>query len=379
MKVYLLYTGGTIGCVGKPLAPMDSASFAAAFRQWIEPMIASRLRQVTIATYDFLRRPLESANTQPSDWVTIARKIADNYNDHDAFVVLHGTDTMAWTASALSFLLPRGLKPIVLTGAQVPMFDRPPGGGYGLRYNTDAIRNVLGAFAFLPFKVPEVCFYFADRLYRGNRIVKSNSMQFDGFASPNYPALGTYGVTPTLNREFILPPPAVPLDAVMAQTKQDLAAVAATIDNKAVIQFKVFPPSYAGGVSLLSTILDTLGKGIPSLGGIVFEAYGAGNIPKDGGMAETMVALHRQGTVLIDCTQVFAGGVDYEFYAAGAWLNKCGVVSGRDMTPIAALTKLIVLWARHPDGPAADIARGMTNDLAGEMTLPKNGAAPDGA
>ncbi len=135
MKIYLLYTGGTIGCVGKPLAPMDSQSFTAAFQQWIEPTIASQMPDVTIGKYDFLDKPLNSAEIQPSDWLTIAQKILENYNDYDAFLILHGTDTMAWTASALSFLLPRGLKPIVCTGAQLPMFYRPlEGGACSLRY-----------------------------------------------------------------------------------------------------------------------------------------------------------------------------------------------------------------------------------------------------
>lgn len=374
----MLYTGGTIGCVDEPLAPLDNPTFEQAFRRYVEPTILAQLPAVTGIDVGFLDKPLDGTDMQPSNWVTVARKIVDHYANYDAFVILHGTDTMAWTASALSFLLPRGLKPIVLTGAQLPIFYRPPAPKNNpaatqecsLRYNTDAIRNVLGAFGFLPFKVPEICFYFADHLYRANRIVKSHAMQFDGFSSPNYPALGAYGVTPTLNDQFILPKPAVPLDAIIPQTQSDLAAIAGTIDKKAVIQFKVFPPSYGGGVSLLSAMLEALAKAIPSLGGIVFEAYGEGNIPKDGGMKETMAALHRQGKVLIDCTQVFAGGVDYEVYAAGAWLKDRGVVSGRDMTAIAALTKLIVLWARHPDAGAADIARDMANDLAGEMTPP---------
>ena len=369
MKLYILYTGGTIGCVGTPLAPMDSPSFTAAFRQWIEPTITSQLPNVTIATYDFLDQPLNSSDIQPSDWVTIAQKILANYNDHDGFVVLHGTDTMAWTASALSFLLPRGLKPIVFTGAQLPMFDRPLAGrACGLRYNTDAIRNVLGAIRFLSFKVPEVCFYFADRLYRGNRVIKSDSMQFAGFSSPNYPALGAYGVAPTLNDKFILPNPDKPLDGIVAQTQNELAAIAATINDKAVIQFKTFPPSYTSGQSLLTAMLGALNDNIPSLRGIVFEAYGAGNMPQAGGMKDMMKGLHDNGTVLVDCTQALAGGVNTEIYAAGTWLKDCGVISGGDMTPIAAFTKLIVQWARHPDASVPEIEALMTANLAGELT-----------
>lgn len=369
MKIYVLYTGGTIGCVGKPLAPMDSASFTAAFRHWIEPTIASQLPDVSIGKYDFPDRPLHSAEIQPSDWLTIAQKIVANYNDYDAFLVLHGTDTMAWTASALSFLLPRGLKPIVCTGAQLPMFFRPSEGGVcSLRTNTDAIRNVLGAVRFLTFKVPEICVYFADHLYRGNRAIKSHSMQFAGFSSPNYPALGVTGVAPTLHDALILPPPDRPLDGMVAQTRQDLAAIAKTINDKAVISFKVFPPSIAGGRSLLTAMLGALDDNIPSLRGIVFEAYGAGNIPRTGGMTEMMKKLHDNGKVLVDCTQVLAGGVDTEIYEAGAWLKGCGVVSGRDMTPVAALTKLIVQWARHPDAAPKDIESLMTANLAGELT-----------
>ena len=369
MKIYVLYTGGTIGCVGKPLAPMDSQSFAAAFQQMIEPTIASQLQNVSIGKYDFPDRPLNSADIQPSDWLTIAQKILANYNDYDAFLILHGTDTMAWTASALSFLLPRGLKPIVCTGAQLPMFYRPlEGGACGLRYNTDAIRNVLGAVRFLTFKVPEVCVYFADRLYRGNRVIKSHSMQFGGFSSPNYPVLGAYGVAPAVDDKLVLPKPDKPLDGIVAQTQKELAAIARVIDDKAVIPFKVFPPSFAGGESLLTAMLGALSDNIPSLRGIVFEAYGAGNMPRAGGMMEMMKRLHDSGMVLVDCTQVLAGGVDYEIYEAGAWLKGCGVISGGDMTPIAAFTKLIVQWARHPDAEPAQIETLMTTNLAGEMT-----------
>ena len=370
MKVYLLYTGGTIGCVGKPLAPMDSQSFTAAFQQWVEPTIAAQMANVTIGKYDFLDRPLNSSDIQPSDWLTIAQKILANYNDYDGFVVLHGTDTMAWTASALSFLLPRGLKPIVLTGAQLPMFYRPlEGGACSLRANTDAIRNVLGAVRFLSFKVPEVCCYFADNLYRGNRVIKSHSMQFSGFSSPNYPALGVHGVAPSLNDNLILPKPDKPLGDIVAQTQKDLAAIAATINDKAVIQFKMFPPSYNGGRSLLTTMLGALSDTIPSLRGIVFEAYGAGNIPQAGGMKDMMRSLRDSGKVLVDCTQVLAGGVDTEIYASGTWLKDCGVISGRDMTPIAAFTKLVVQWAHHPDASVPEIEALMTANLAGEISL----------
>jgi L-asparaginase len=370
MNIYLLYTGGTIGCVGTPLAPLAGPDFVSAFQANVEGIITAQLPGTKI-NYDYFPQTLDSTNMQPSDWVLIAQRILTNYSQNDAFLVLHGTDTMAWTSSALSFLLPGISKPLFVTGAQLPLFYQQGADSYMLLYNTDALRNVLGAIEFMTFGVPEVGLYFADNLYRGNRVVKSNASKFTAFSSPNYPALGTYGVLPRLDDTLILPTPSAnALDNHIQQVSTDLETIAANINAASVIQFLIFPAYYdqTSGDSLLVSMLDQLSNVSPALKGIIFESFGEGNIPDFEQMQTLLASLHAGGMILVDCTQVYAGDVNYNAYATGAWLKGCGVLSGYDMTPIAALTKLIVQMALDPSAPQSQIENTMGTSLAGEMT-----------
>ncbi|SCY34929.1 asparaginase domain-containing protein [Desulfoluna spongiiphila] len=374
MKLYILYTGGTIGSVGTPLSPMSGADFKTAFTANVTPMITGQtsITEVDIAYFD---QTLDSTNMQPSGWVMIAQAIFDNYKDYDAFLVLHGTDTMAWTSSALSFLLPGTTKPITVTGSQLPLFiqegDDPA--AYPFLFNTDALRNVLGSVQFLTMGVNEVCLYFADYLYRGNRVVKTNASEFVAFSSPNYPALGEFGILPTLYNQFLLPlPGSNSLEANYEQVGADLATITANITSKSVIQFLIFPAYYnedtGGDPSLLTSMLTQLSQVSPPLAGIIFESYGEGNIPSYQTMQTLLGDMHSDGIILVDCTQVLAGDVNYNAYATGAWLKEAGVISGHDMTPIAGLAKLVVLLARDPSMAMADVENLMGQSLAGELT-----------
>ncbi|HKP84191.1 MAG TPA: asparaginase [Pyrinomonadaceae bacterium] len=370
MNIYLLYTGGTIGSVGTPLSPMQGPQFEAAFRSNVESIITTQIPGSSIS-YDWFHTVLDSTNMQPSDWVTIAQKIVINYANYDGFLILHGTDTMAFTSSALSFLLPGLSKPVFVTGSQLPLFYQD-GSNCSLLYNTDALRNVLGAVEFMTFGIPEVGLYFDDNLYRGNRAVKSNASQFAAFSSPNLPSLGRYGVLPKLNDALILPQPgsAVALDNNLNAIAQQLNAVANNIDSQSVIQFPFFPAYYNtnSGASLAVSMLTQLQSISPPLKGIVFESFGEGNIPDFPQMKTLLGTFNTQGIIMIDCTQVYAGDVNYNAYATGAWLRGAGVLSGFDMTAIAALTKLTVLIATDASAPLATIKTLLGTNLAGELT-----------
>ena len=371
MNIYLLYTGGTIGSVGTPLSPMQGPQFEAAFQSNVESIITTQIPGSSIS-YDWFHTVLDSTNMQPSDWVTIAQKIVSNYANYDGFLILHGTDTMAFTSSALSFLLPGLSKPVFVTGSQLPLFYQD-GSNYSLLYNTDALRNVLGAIEFMTFGIPEVGLYFDDNLYRGNRAVKSNASQFAAFSSPNLSSLGLYGVLPKLNDALILPQPdsAVALDNNLNAVAQQLDAVANNINSQSVIQFPFFPAYYNtnSGDSLAVSMLTQLQSISPPLKGIVFESFGEGNIPDFPQMQTLLGTFNTQGMIMIDCTQVYAGDVNYNAYATGAWLRGAGVLSGFDMTAIAALTKLTVLVASNASAPLETIKTLLGTNLAGELTL----------
>lgn len=371
MKVYILYTGGTIGCVGTPLSPMDGETFSAAFEKLMLPTITAEMpnAQVDIGYFD---HTLDSTNMQPSEWVLMASRIAAKYASYDAFLVLHGTDTMAWTSSALSFLLPGLSKSVTVSGSQLPLFTQLADDSLEILYNTDAMRNVLGAIKFFEMEVPEVCLYFADKMFRGNRAVKSNSSQFVAFSSPNYPALGEYGVVPTLNSALVLP---VPGEKSLSKPKnllkvlKDLHQMSETIKERSVLQIQTFPGYYSdtGDCSLIASMMQCLKNVKPKLAGIVFESYGIGNIPSFSSMQKELRSLHDEGVVLVDCTQVFQGGVNYNEYATGAWLKEVGVISGQDMTAIATMAKLTVLLACNPTATQDDIELAMSEVIAGEM------------
>jgi L-asparaginase len=374
MNIYLLYTGGTIGCVGKPLAPLGGKEFKRGFKAIVEPIIASQIPGSRLE-YSYFERALDSANMQPSDWIDIANRILENYEKHDAFLILHGTDTMAWTSSALSFLLAGIDKPLAVTGSQLPLFFQNKPDELSLLSNTDALRNVLGAIEFMRFRIPEVCLYFSDTLHRGNRAVKSSTNEFSAFTSPNLPPLGQYGIKPRVNTELILATPTSnnALGGKLNETKVRLKKMQEQIKSTSVIQFRLFPACYVAksetknAVSLLVSILDSLKDVEPPLKGIIFEAFGAGNIPDFEEMKGQVNQMIKRGITLVDCTQVYSGEVNYNAYATGAWLKEAGVLSGYDMTPIAALTKLIVLLASNPEASAEEIQLQMATNQAGEM------------
>jgi L-asparaginase len=292
---------------------------------------------LTIAT---LANPIDSSAMGTSDWIAIADAIVEHAPGHAGVVVLHGTDTMAYTASVLSFLLEGIDSPIVLTGAQRPVTELRSDGRENL---VTAMAIAAGHLRGAPL-VPEVTVFFDDVLLRGNRTVKTHADSYRGFTSPNFPALATAGVTIDIDTTLLRPPGTGPLRR------------SGGVSN-AVTALRLHPGLNEHAVR---AVLDQ-----PGLRGVVIEAYGAGNGPTEGWFLEPIRSAVDQGVTVVVTTQCHAGSVIGGLYATGSALQATGAIPGGDMTFEAALTKLMVLVDRHqPD----DVRRLMKGDLAGELT-----------
>lgn len=396
MNIAILYTGGTIGSVGDPLGPLSSSQFSSAFGELITPILQQKYSDLTVS-FPALSFPesssgtLDSTNLQPSDWCIMAQSILGSYADYDGWVILHGTDSMDFTGPALSFLLssfnssgfPTAVlsKPVVITGSQVPLFyQASPNASLAINYNTDAFQNVCGAIAAAQSGVPEVCVYFDSYLFRGNRVVKSNASEFQAFSSPNFPALGQYGIELSINFDDVLPLPAtsgISLETASVQESvlSQLASITDNIDNFPVMQLNAFPAPYAvGGTSVIANLITAcVGTGIK---GLILESYGEGNFPSGdpdnaaaGAIYKALQSANDSGVVIVDCTQVISGVVNDSAYASGAWLPEVGALNPADMTPMAALAKLIVLSGMAGyQGWSPDVVKAlMQTNLMGEM------------
>ncbi|KAI9488399.1 asparaginase-domain-containing protein [Zychaea mexicana] len=288
----------------------------------------------SILEYDPL---LDSCNMTMDDWVRIARDIEANYEYFDAFIVLHGTDTMAYTASALSFLLEDLGKTVIITGSQVPLTE----------VRNDAIDNLLGAITIAGhFLIPEVCLYFNQKLYRGNRTSKISAVDFDAFDSPNLPALVELGIDIHVKWPLVLRPTQI---AKFRSHK---------VLNRNVASLRLFP-----GINE-STVRAFLA---PPIQGVVLETYGAGNAPARPDLLAALKEACDRGVVIVNCTQCRKGLVT-DSYATGRQLAAIGVVAGADMTPECALAKLSYLLGKAPDDPP-QVRRMMTKNIRGELTV----------
>lgn len=398
MNIAVINTGGTISCVGDPLSPMPAKDFAQAGEAFLTPILRRQFPDTEVSYLTDVSFPesashtLDSANLQPTDWCVMAQGVLRRYEDFDGFVILHGTDSMGFTGAALSFLLNafdadgNGTavlsKPVVITGSQLPMFCRKDDGSeLGLNFNTDAYQNICGAVASARTGIPEVCVYFRNRLYRGNRILKTNAGGFNAFSSPNYPALAEYGVSLALFSQNWLPGPVregVSLDDgdVLAGLRSGVDAVRGVIDEFPIMQFNAFPARYAtspASAAIADLINSVVATGVK---GIILESYGEGNFPsgapdapEKGAVYQALSAANAKGVHLVDCTQVITGVVDNSAYASGAWLSQVGVLNPADMSPMAALAKLMILlsFAKLRGWTHAQVQTLFQSDLAGEM------------
>lgn len=333
-SVYIAYTGGTIGMRRGPRGYLPSPGFLEEKMAGIEVLQSEEMPRYDIREYEPL---LDSSNMTPEDWTKIGRDLYSRYDDYDGFIVLHGTDTMAYSASALSFMFENLEKPIVFTGSQVPLME----------VRTDARENLITSLLIAAnYSIPEVCLFADDRLLRGNRATKVSAQRFRAFSSPNYPPLGTAGVRLEIDRTLLRPRPEHSIRFTPAGQAQ-------------VTDIRLFP-----GITpqILRQFLA------PPLQGAVLHTYGAGNAPDHPEILAALRDANDRGLVIVNCTQCLQGSVDMEGYATGNALYDTGVIGGFDMTPEAALTKLYFLISQG--FPADDVRRAIQLDLRGELTDP---------
>jgi L-asparaginase len=334
--LFVLYTGGTFGMgpgADGSLVPLDLRELGVHL-----PFLRRLPLALTVATFG---DPIDSSAMTPADWIDIADAIVAHAPDHAGVVVLHGTDTMAFTASALSFLLEGIDIPIVLTGAQRPVTELRSDGRENL---VTALAIASGHLRGGPL-VPEVTIFFSDVLIRGNRAVKVHADSYRGFASPNHPPLATAGVSIDFESTLIRPPSAGP---IRRSGGMSAAVTGLRLD-----------PGIDGYV--VEAVLAR-----PGLRGLVLEAYGAGNGPTERWFLDPLGSAVDRGVTVVVTTQCRAGGVVGGLYATGSALFATGAVSGGDMTFEAALTKMMVLTDRHPPD---EVRRLMQQDLVGELTV----------
>jgi L-asparaginase len=337
-SILIIYTGGTIGMVNDPvtgtLVPIDFSHISDQV-----PELRRFMLNIESVTFDPV---IDSSDVSPEVWIRIADTIAGNYDSYDGFVVLHGTDTMAYSASALSFMLSGLDKPVIFTGAQLPI---------GV-LRTDGKENLITAIEIaashedrLPV-VPEVCIYFENRLLRGNRTIKYSAEHFNAFTSPNFPSLAEAGLQIRYNRNIIRYP-----------TVRRPLGVSRGFDTGVAV-LRLFP-----GIrqEVVHSVLST-----PGLHGVVLETFGTGNAPTLDWLFDEIRSFITGGGIILNVTQCPAGSVDMGLYETSAGLKSAGVISGRDITTEAAVTKMMILLGSRLEKSLIETM--LSKSIRGEMT-----------
>ncbi len=335
-RIMIIYTGGTFGMTYDANGVLVPFDFSLILSQL--PTLRNLFLDLTVISFEV---PIDSSNIQPDHWKMIGNIIFENYNEQDGFVVLHGTDTMSFTASALSFMLPGLAKPIIFTGAQLPISEP----------RSDARENLITALEIASAKangkpiVPEVCIYFDYELIRGNRSKKVESMHFDAFESGNYPPLAKAGVKIDYNY------------AVIHQPNYDEALNLIQKVDTDISILKLFP-----GINqkTVMAILNT-----PDLKALVLETFGAGNAPSNSWFIKSLKESIDKGLIVLNVSQCPGGMVTQGKYETSKALGDIGVISGGDITMEAAVTKLMVLLGEYDN---LTVKRMINKPMAGEIT-----------
>jgi L-asparaginase len=333
-RIYVAYTGGTIGMREGERGYRPEPGYLERRLRSTPEFQPPACPEFVVHEFEPL---LDSADMHPDDWLRIARDIERHYEQFDGFVVVHGTDTMAYTAAALAFMLEGLAKPVVLTGSQIPLCET----------RNDARNNLIAAFEVAASRqLGEVVLVFDDRILRGVRARKVDASGLSAFDSPNFPALGTIGSRIEFERRLLRPRGSEPLRVQ-------------PVGQPVVGALRLFPGFRA---SVLENMLQ------PPLQGLVLEAFGVGNGPiRNREFLAVLRAATERGVVIVATTQCLRGTVDLSSYATGEALARAGVIGGGDMTPEAALAKLHYLLNRGL-APAA-VRRELTRDLRGELTV----------
>lgn len=335
-SILIIYSGGTIGMVDDSSGSLVSFNF----RQILEKIPSLRTFGLKLTVISF-PTPIDSSDINTNHWVDLGYIIHENYNQYDGFVILHGTDTMAFSASALSFVL-RGLnKPVIFTGAQLPIGTA----------RSDARENLITSLEIASTKidgrpvVSEVCIYFGNRLLRGNRAKKVQSVHFDAFESSNYPHMADAGVTIEYNWPALKPPNMA--ESLVYKNNFD--------EHVAIL--KLFP-----GINkeMVRGILN-----IPKLRGVVMETYGSGNAPTEKWFLDSLKEAIDKGLIIFNVSQCTGGRVIQGRYGTSKVLKELGVLSGADITTEAAITKMMYLLGNYQD--QSQVRDLLISPLSGEM------------
>jgi L-asparaginase len=332
-RIYIAYTGGTIGMKASKNGYIPVKGHLTESINAMPDFHREEMPDFTIHEYQPL---IDSSNMTPADWQRIADDIDKNYHAYDGFVVLHGTDTMAYTSSALSFMFENLSKPIIVTGSQIPFSQ----------LRSDGQVNLLNSlFIAANYPISEVGLFFNNRLFRGNRSIKAYADGFNAFDSPNMSPLLEAGIN---------------IKVLAGKISES------TADN---VSLSSITPQPIGVVHLYPGISAELIKNIikQPVKALIIRSYGVGNAPQDEALLDCLAKAHQQGIIIVNCSQCIKGTVNMDGYATGVSLSQCGVISGADMTLEATLTKLHYLLSQN--FTVDEIRAKLQENLRGELTL----------